>query len=348
MAGNTSFTYGPIESALPQQAPDGGRCISFFIFNTECDCTAYGADAAALDAALLALRDSCVHFEQVFSRTRTDSDIARAHAAAPDSVPVAPETAELVRLAQGYCEKSGGLFDITMGTITSLWDFHRHVVPGKPQLTRALPHVGYDKICLGDSAEAPTLAIADPKTILDLGGIAKGYIADKLAEGLAAHGVGRFVMNLGGNVLVRGGRPADEDARPPVHEGAPWRIGIVNPQDPAHHRAIVDLANGSMVTSGVHERRFSKGGKSYHHILSPRTGMPAESDVASATIVAPRSLDCDGYSTTAFMLGAKAAIDFIEEIPQVEAVIIDVNDNVLWTSGIAESLSLIPTLPKFF
>ena len=102
-----------------------------------------------------------------------------------------------------------------------------------------------------------------------------------------------------------------------------------------------------MVTSGVHERRFSKGGVTYHHILDPRTGMPAQTDVASATIVAARSLDCDGYSTTALMLGAREAIGFIEGIDGVEAVVIDERDEVSWTSGLEERLSLIPTLPRW-
>lgn len=355
-----TYRYGDIERALPERALDGSRLISFFIFNTDVHLHAY-ADASEdaadprvrerLDAALLACRDRCRFFERAFSRTRSDSDIARAHAAAPDPVPVAAETAELVRLALGYCERSRGLFDITMGTLTRLWDFHAGTVPSRLALSRALPHVGYGCIRLGEGAgpegsAVPTLAIADPETVLDLGGVAKGYVADDLARILRGSGVGRFAINLGGNVLVAGGRPADPASRPPVRAGAPWRVGIVNPRDPAHSRAVVDIADGSVVTSGIHERRFTRGGRSYWHILDPRTGMPAESDVASATIVAPRSMDCDGYSTTAFMLGSAAAIDFIEGLPGVEAVIITDADEVLWTSGIADALSLIPTLPR--
>lgn len=380
-----TYTYGDAKTAMPTWAQDGSRCISFFLFNTQVHMHAYG-DAAAdpdatarLDAALVAARDRCLFFERAFSRTRDDSDIARAHAASPNAVPVSPQTARLVRQALGYCERSRGKFDITMGTVTSLWNFHTGEVPSRLALARALPHVDYRHIVLDEEplgkdspvqgsldddalnagtsrapssntpsskSSQPTLAITDPHTILDLGGVAKGYIADDLTDLFIAHGVGRFVINLGGNVVVRGGRPADASARPPVAAGSPWRIGIINPLDPAHNRAIVDMADGSVVTSGIHERRFTKGGVTYHHILDPATGMPAKTDLTSATIIAPRSMDCDGYSTTALMLGARDAIDFVESLPGIEAVLIDEADEVWWTSGIEERLSLVPTLPR--
>lgn len=375
------YTYGDAKTAMPTWAQDGSLCISFFLFNTQVHMHAYG-DAAAdpdatarLDAALVAARDRCLFFERAFSRTRDDSDIARAHAASPNAVPVSPQTARLVRQALGYCERSRGKFDITMGTVTSLWNFHTGEVPSRLALARALPHVDYRHIVLDEESlgkdspvqgsldddalnagvsrvpssksSQPTLAITDPQTILDLGGVAKGYIADDLADLFIAHRVGRFVINLGGNVVVRGGRPADASARPPVAAGSPWRIGIINPLDPAHNRAIVDMADGSVVTSGIHERRFTKGGVTYHHILDPATGMPAKTDLTSATIIAPRSMDCDGYSTTALMLGARDAIDFVESLPGIEAVLIDEADEVWWTSGIEERLSLVPTLPRF-
>lgn len=381
-----TYTYGDAKTAMSTWAQDGSRCISFFLFNTQVHMHAYG-DAAAdpdatarLDAALVAARDRCLFFERAFSRTRDDSDIARAHAASPNAVPVSPQTARLVRQALGYCERSRGKFDITMGTVTSLWNFHTGEVPSRLALARALPHVDYRHIVLDEEplgkdspvqgsldddalnagtsrapssntpsskSSQPTLAITDPHTILDLGGVAKGYIADDLTDLFIAHGVGRFVINLGGNVVVRGGRPADASARPPVAAGSPWRIGIINPLDPAHNRAIVDMADGSVVTSGIHERRFTKGGVTYHHILDPATGMPAKTDLTSATIIAPRSMDCDGYSTTALMLGARDAIDFVESLPGIEAVLIDEADEVWWTSGIEERLSLVPTLPRF-
>lgn len=346
-------------------AADGAREAEIRVFDTVVSLFAYadgpaaadGPDAAEgsapcdaatvalLDGALSAACERCLHFERTLSRTRADSDISRAHAASPAPVPVAPETAELVRLGRAYGAASEGCFDITMGTITRLWDFHTGRIPSRLELARALGHVGPDRYVVSEAGAAPSLAILDPDTVLDLGGIAKGYIADDLARLLEGRGVSRFVLNLGGNVFVRGGRPARPDARPPVRAGAPWRIGIQNPFDAARHRALVDLRDGSVVTSGIHERSFTRGGVTYHHILDPATGMPAKTDLVSATIVAERSIDCDGWSTTAFMLGAERARALIEGLPGVDAVLIDERDRITWTSGIAERLSLIPTLP---
>lgn len=336
-------------------AADGARRASIFLFNTTVDLYAYpsdGEDAADpavrghLDRALGAACARCREFEHLFSRTREDSDISRAHAAAPEAVRVAPETAELVGLGLRYGAASGGAFDITMGTVTRLWNFHTKEVPSRLALARALPHVGARHIVLGaNGAGEPMLAIDDPQTVIDLGGIAKGYIADDLGALMRDRGVGRFVLNLGGNVLVAGGRPGNASARPVVKAGSPWRIGIVNPRDPRHHRAILRLRDGSVVTSGIHERSFVRGGVLYHHILDPSTGMPARTDVVSATIVADRSIDCDGWSTTAFMLGVDRALERIAAIPGVEAVLIDAADAVHWTPGIADALELVPTLP---
>ena len=346
-----SYTYGDPAAARPYDALDGSRIISFFLFNTNVHLHAYGegepgkgarADARALDEALLACRDRCVFFEHALSRTRGDSDISRAHAASPDPVAVAPETAELVELALGYCARSEGLFDVTMGTVTSLWDFHTGKMPSARSLDEALGHLGWEHVRVNRAAS--TLAIDDPATVLDLGGVAKGYIADDLARVLRSFGVTRFVINLGGNVLVSGGRPENRAARPPHRAGSPWKIGVVNPRDPAHHRVLIDVVSGSVVTSGAFERRFARGGRVYHHILDPRTGMPAETDLACATIVSPRSLDGDGYSTTAFMMGAERARSFVEALDGVEGVFIDAADRVTWTSGLEDRLALIPTL----
>ena len=312
-------------------------------------------DAAALDDALTTCVARCRRFERLLSRTDPSSDISRAHAASPDPVPVAPETAELVRLALPYCAGSRGCFDITMGTVTSLWDFHAGIVPSRRALADALEHVGVEAVEASPAdVVAPWLAIRDPKAVLDLGGIAKGYIADDLAGILAACGIDRMALNLGGNVVVRGSAPgaalAAENAagckndascgeqRAP--DGAcgnpmPWHIGIADPLHPGRHCAVVELDAGSVVTSGTRERRFSRGGVTYHHILDPRTGMPAVTDAASATVVAERSLDCDGWSTTVLMLGAQGGIDFAEGVSGIEALTVDECGRVRWTSGLA-------------
>lgn len=329
--------FGDMREARPYELRPGVRSISFTAFDTNVYLDVWQEGSGArpvlaerdLDAALLACRDRCAQFERTLSRMRDDSDISRAAARAPEPVEVSRETAELVRLALGYCERSGGLFDVTMGTVTRLWDFRERRVPSRAAVADALAHVGWRSVEV--NAEARTLALRDPYAVLDLGGIAKGYIADALACLLEGAGVRRFVLNLGGNVLVRGGLP----------DGLPHEVGIADPYGGAAPVAAVDLDTGSVVTSGAYERRFAQGGKVHHHILDPRTGFPAVTDAASATIVSARSIDGDAYATTAFILGVHEGLAFIEGLEGVEAVMIDELGRLRATSGLAGRLRLL-------
>ena len=318
------------------QDETGGRVpreLAFEVFDTRVRLAIHADDgvaaddawAASADAALLDAQGRCAFFERTLSRMLPDSDISRALAAAPAPVPVESETAELVEAARAYCEASGGRFDITMGAVTRLWDFKRGEVPARLALSRALAHVDHRAVRAWRGADgAAMLALDDPASALDLGGIAKGYVADDLACRIEAAGFHRYALNLGGNVLVGGCRAA----------GEPWRIGIVDPWAPDRCIATVAVGDGSVVTSGAHERRFARGGRVYHHILDPATGMPAETDLACATVVSRRSIDGDGYSTTLFMMGSREAPAFAEGIEGVDAVFVDARRGVSWTSGL--------------
>lgn len=146
------YEYGDAWEAVAERGDDASRVISFFIFNTEVHFHAYASDGQSasdptvswrLDAALAACRDRCLYFEHRLSRTRPESDICRAHSCAPAEVGIAPETADLIRRSLGYCERSRGTFDVTMGTVTRLWDFHEGVVPCA-KVACALPFLRYE------------------------------------------------------------------------------------------------------------------------------------------------------------------------------------------------------------
>ena len=313
---------------MPHDRPDGARSLSFSAFDTDLYVDVYPSQrfpVEAADEALAACRRRCAYFERAFSRTRPDSDVSRAHAASPKPVAVRPETAELVEAALGFCERSGGAYDVTMGTVTSLWDFHTGCVPSRVRVAEALAHVGWRGVSVDRAAS--TIALADKDSVLDLGGIAKGYVADDLARMLDAAGCERFAANLGGNVLVRGGSPAGD--------GRPWRIGVPDPRDPARTAATVELLDGSVVTSGAYERRFARGGTVYHHILDPGTGFPVRGDVASATVVSDRSVDGDACATAAFVLGVERGLAFVEGVAGAEALLIDEAGRLHATSGLA-------------
>ena len=265
-------------------------------------------------------------FEERFSRTREGSDVSRAHAAAPAPVRAAPETLDVVSRAMRYARVTGGAFDVTMGTVARLWDFRAGTVPGSLAVSRALAHAGCDKIRL--DVQAGTLALADAETVLDLGGIAKGYIADDLAALLAGRGVDRYVLDLGGNLMVSSG------------EGDPWRVGVAEPGGGHRHCAVLEVRAGSVVTSGVAERSFARGGRMYHHILDPRTGFPAKTDALSMTAVSDRSVDGDALATAALVLGVERGLDLLAS-QGFEGLAVGEDRRIRMTSGLIGRVELV-------
>jgi thiamine biosynthesis lipoprotein len=295
---------------------------SFFCFDTAC------AVGGVMEQELL---DACVArcegFEQTLSRTIETSDIGRINAAGGAPVEVKTETAELISKALDYCRASDGLFDITIGAVSKLWDFHEGVVPAPEEIEAALPHVGYQNV----QVSGTTVTLADPEARLDLGGIAKGYVSDVLLDELAAKGVQSAYVNLGGNVKVLGTKP----------DGSAWRIGVRDPNDPDEGSPIarVSLEGGSVVTSGLYERQFEQDGRRYWHILDPRTGYPVETDIISATIVSDRSIDGDGYTKPLFMMDADEARAWLASHSELQVLLVDAQgDMTMWPEDSFELL----------
>lgn len=317
----------------PGAAPGGARQLMLPVYNTQVSLKAFpgskNLSQDELDAALVAARDLAVEFEMTLSRTRPDSEVSHLNDAHGEWVELSPRTYDLVEKSRAYCEASGGVFDVTMGSVTPLWNFHEGVVPSREALDEALGHVDWRMIECDPARRA--VRLADPAARIDLGGIAKGYIADALAGELVAHGCDCAFVNLGGNVLTVGARP----------DGAPWRIGVRDPKCPEKMRAVLPVVGKSVVTSGLYERNFTKDGVFYHHILNPKDGMPVKTDVGGATIVSDLSLDGDGFSTTLFALGVEGALDFVESRPGLEAIVIDRDDEVHVTSGLRDSIQLV-------
>lgn len=267
-----------------------------------------------------ALIERCQYFESIFSRTLQASDIGRINAAEGAPVEVAPETADIIQKALAYCEESGGMFDITIGAVSSLWDFKEGVLPGEDELKEAVSHVDYKKV----QVDGSTVTLLDPKAMLDLGGIAKGYIADDLCHMLEDAGCTSGCVNLGGNVKTLGLKP----------DGSEWHVGI---QDPNSEQGAVVAAvysqDTSIVTSGLYERQFSKGGKQYWHIIDPRTGYPVQTDLVSATIVSAASIDGDGYTKPLFMMGHDDALAWLNAKDGIEGLVVDARGSITQSLG---------------
>ena len=332
----------PLEDVVQTAGPDerGMTTQLFYAFNTVVTLQAFG-DPDRCRAAFADARAACRAFEQRLSRTLPHSDIARLNAAQGRAVPIAPDTAALLRAAQGYCADSEGRFDITMGAVVRLWNFHDGVVPERARIDAALRHVNWRTLRVweepgpaGPSDAAPAARgpraagaasqafaqLDDPLAAVDVGGIAKGWIADAVADLLAERRLEAFIVNLGGNVVAHGEKP----------DRVPWRIGLQDPRDKEGVVGAVAVHDASAVTSGVYERCFERDGTFYHHILDPETGLPAQTDTAGATVIARRSLDAEGYSTTLLALGIERGIAFARSHPAIlEAHFVDGEGRVL-------------------
>ena len=323
----------PLENEFDLHCPGpSGQCTaSLYAFNTVVTLQAYG-DAQACRMAFEQAREACRRYERLFSRTLPHSDISRINAAAGSWVDVSRETYELLAVSKHYCAESEGAFDITIGSIVRLWNFHQGVVADPKRIEQALPHVDWRCVELetaprkpgeldetDDVRETYRARLADEHASVDVGGTAKGWIADKLGTLLLDAGIDSFIVNLGGNVLAHGAKP----------DGNPWMIGLQDPRASRESGRIlgaVPLANASAVTSGTYERAFESDGVAYHHILDPKTGMPVKTDIAGATVIAQTSLDAEGYSTTLLALGRERAARFVESHPAIMAAYLADNE----------------------
>ena len=229
---------------------------------------------------------------------------------------------ELLERGIYYSKLAEGSFDITIAPVSSLWDFTADApqVPQESSINDALKCVGYENMTL----DGKVLTLKIPGMGIDLGGIAKGFIADKLKEYLVDSGVKSGTISLGGNVLCIGKKP----------DGSPFRIGV---QQPFAERNEIITAVGaddvSVVSSGVYERYFEYGDTIYHHILNPKTGYSYDNGLVAVTIVSDESIDGDGLSTTCFALGEKKGMKLVNSIDGVEAVFITDDEKLHYSDG---------------
>lgn len=307
-------------------------------FHTNCTFKVYGFEKSK--QLFKDLEEECLRYEKLFSHTLNESELVRVNNAAGTPVEVSPELADLVRTALHYCEATDGLFDISAGGLVDLWNSPETKQllitgeePSADSLNHALAHVNYQGIWVSKN----TIQLEDPATKLVLGGIAKGYIADKLCAFMQDRGVEHGFVNLGGNVKVFGGKLNEEG------EAVPYLVGLRVPR-PSYAGeeaafAAVQLESGAVVTSGIYERGVAAAdGSFYHHILDPRTGAPAQTDLVSASLISEGALDGDGYTTALIIMGLERARAFVEALPGCEAVFVSQDNTIHVTSGMGSSV----------
>ncbi len=304
---------------------------SGFYFNTVIQITLYKSSYESLLEDCFSLADT---YESYFSNTVSDSDISNINNADGAFVEVHDETIELLKKGIYYGDLSDGNFDITIGKLSDLWNFSTYAlldevpesaVPTDDEIQEALKTVDYK----GVTIDGNKVALSNPDSKLDLGGIAKGFIADKMKAYLEENGVESGMINLGGNVLTLG-KKAD---------GSSYTIGIQKPfSEDGEAIASVEVADKTVVSSGVYERYYEIGDKFYHHILNPHTGYPYDNHLLGVTIICDDSVDGDGLSTTCFTLGLDDGMALIESLADVEAIFITDDYELHTSSGMGTTI----------
>ncbi len=248
-------------------------------------------------------------YEKVLSFYNQDSELWKLNNAITNSMPLDEDLLQIYFLSNQLYQDSDSLYDISIGALSELWDFNKLHIPSGDSIQKALENVGFDKLTLEG------VHLTKPEGVkINLGSLAKGFIIDKVVEYLASEGIESGFVNAGGDMRIFG-------------QKKPLRIGIQHPRNNRNELiGVLNIKNEAVVTSGDYERFFELDGERYHHILDPKTGYPAEGTV-SVTVVAPTALFADAYSTALFLMEPDKAIELIDRMDMLEAVIFYLKDS---------------------
>jgi thiamine biosynthesis lipoprotein len=262
--------------------------------------------------------------DNLWSAYRKESLVSKINAEAFEKpIPLDGRTRGLIQRALYFNKLSDGAFDITVGPLVDYWRGldKRDEAPSPAALQDVLKRVGSARLRL-DEKDSIRFSAAGMKIVL--GGIAKGYAADVIVDYLKKKGVAHGLVNIGGDMTVFGGRSA----------GTPWRVGIQNPFEKEEFAGIIEISDGSVVTSGNYERYYFIRGKRYSHIIDPATGMPADA-LPSVTVIAPTGTDADAIATAISVMGRIKGMALVEQLEHTECALItgDATSHTMVTSS---------------
>ena len=261
--------------------------------------------------------------ENIFTVNRPHSEVmAVNHAAGSDPVEVSQPVYELIKRAKAVSLLDDSLFNFTIGPLVKRWKigFKGHSVPAASDLQSLLALTNPRDVVLDDAARSVFLQHAGME--IDLGAIAKGYIADVVRDFLLAEQVPQGLINLGGNVQTLGASG---------QEG--WGIGLKKPfaaEDTL--LGVIHVSNKSVVTSGIYERYFELDGRRYHHILDPKTGYPLDNELQSVTVISEDSIDGDIYTTLLYGMGVEKSLEYLQDLAHIEAIFVTKQQQIVCSS----------------
>ena len=330
LAGAAPLPTGGVSHAAAMDTPFARRSVTFGMrtMGTYANVVLVTADSAAVAPVARIAQGVLARVDSLMSNWTTTSEVARLNrecAAGPQRVH--PEVARVIAVALDVWRGSEGTFDITVEPLVRAWGFigGKPHVPSDSEATAAFRRVGAAQLHF--DPVAGTLRFDNTGVKIDLGGIAKGYAVDVAADSLRAHGVTDALVDLTGNMYALGS-PAG---------AAGWRIGIRDPRDRMPYFARLTLRDQGVSTSGKYQQFVAVDGKTYGHIMDPRTGRPAEG-LHAVTLVARSAFTVDSWDTPLFVLGADKAKALALQREDIEAVLVTPGRNGVDTVWVESSL----------
>ena len=303
------------------QNSDENKKVSkdIFAMDTYMTVTAYGKNAEnGVNKAV----DEINRLETVLSAEKQESDIYKLNETGSGTL--STDTKNIVSKALEINKTTNGAFDISIYPLMVKWGFttQKYNVPSKNEISTLLKDVDSSKIIFDE--KSGNIKLKENMKI-DLGGIAKGYTSNRVMQIFKECGVKSGLVSLGGNVQALGTKT----------DGTAWQIAIENPDKSSDYIGVVSVKDKAVITSGGYERYFEKNGKTYHHILDPETGYPAESGVKSVTIVSDDGTLADALSTSLFVMGKEKALDYWREHKnEFDTVLVEDNGDITITGGL--------------
>ncbi|MES9993486.1 MAG: FAD:protein FMN transferase [Candidatus Thiodiazotropha sp.] len=275
------------------------------------------------EAAVEAVMDEFRRLDRKLSPYIDSSELSLVNRMASlEPLVISKEFLRLIETSLEYSELTQGAFDITFASIGHRYDYRKGVKPTDSLIDRTLPLIDYHNIRL--NKDKGTVYFEKRGVRIDLGGIAKGYAVDQGIELLRQRGIEHALISAGGDSRLLGD-----------HRGRPWHIGVQAPRDEKRMAAMLPLADSAISTSGDYERFFERDGVRYHHIISPKTGRSADT-LQSVTIIGTNATRTDALSTSVFVLGVKKGMALINRLPDVDAVIIDRDGEMVTSKGFVD------------
>lgn len=296
--------------------------ISFFAMNTLINLKASGENAIA---TLQECREYIQNFENMVSHKIPTSELYRLNENNGEPMQISDEFYNIIETSLYYAEVTDGAFDITIASVTEIWD-ESETIPKQDAIDKALESVSYKNIVLLDDNHIQLKNDAK----IELGAIGKGIATDYLLEIYEKNGIKKGIISLSGNVYLVGEKDID----------TPWTIGVTDPESPTQHNISIKLTDVSVVTAGAYERYFWYDDEFYHHIFDTQTGYPSKQDITSVTVVSKNSTLADVFSTSLFVMGFENAIEFLLDNPEIDAIIINADNQVYITENIRSATTL--------